>query len=405
MTHFPIGIDLGTTNSLIAVFRNGQPELIPNVLGDVLTPSVVSVDGDSLLVGRAARDRLATHPNHTAAAFKRSMGTETQFRLGRQRFRAEDLSALVLRKLKEDAEAHLGQPISDVVVSVPAYFNQVQRQATLNACALAGMSARRLVNEPTAAALAYGLQDRDGESQFLVFDLGGGTFDVTLLEYFDGVMQVKASSGDAFLGGEDFTEALARAMASRLKRPWSGLGTDLQRQLRLVADQTKRHLGTSQDHEVALRDSGEEIRFQVDRTEFEESCQPLMQRLHRPIERCLYDSNEGIGGLDRVVLVGGATRMPMIRQLVARQFKMLPEMTIDPDHAVGLGAAVQAGLVAEDRALDDVVMTDVSPFSVGIATGTKLPGGKVLGGLFSADHRAKYAAAGLPRRRRLYHVR
>lgn len=383
MSHPPIGIDLGTTNSLIAVFRDGRPELIPNALGDVLTPSVASIDGDTVLVGRAARDRMTTHPGDTAAAFKRSMGTNTQFRLGKQKFRAEDLSALVLRKLKEDAEAHLGQAISDVVISVPAYFNQAQRQATMTACAIAGLSVKRLVNEPTAAALAYGLQDRNGESQFLVFDLGGGTFDVTLLEHFDGVMQVRASSGDAFLGGEDFSDALARAMAGRLDRPWARLGSDLQRQLVLLADQAKRHLGISETHQVTFRDGGNEIALSIDRAMFEEACQPLLKRLYRPIERCLYDSNEAVDGLDRVILVGGATRMPMIRHLVARQFRMLPEMTIDPDCAVGLGAAVQAGLVAEDRALDDVVMTDVSPFSVGIATGSKLADGTVLAGFFA----------------------
>lgn len=382
MTQPPIGIDLGTTNSLIAVFRNGRPELIPNALGEILTPSVVSVDEDTVLVGRAARDRLATHPDCTAAAFKRSMGTDTRFRLGKQKFRAEDLSALLLRKLKEDAEAQLGQPIEDVVVTVPAYFNQVQRQATLTACAMAGLVVRRLVNEPTAAALAYGLQDRDGESQFLVFDLGGGTFDVTLLEHFDGVMQVKASSGDAFLGGEDFSAALAHAMAESLKRPWSGLGADMQRQLRLMADNAKRHLSIAHSHEVSLRDGDREIKLVLGRADFEKACQPLLQRLYRPIERCLYASDERAETLDRVILVGGATRMPMIRQLVARQFKMMPEMTIDPDHAVALGAAVQAGLVAEDRGLQDVVMTDVSPFSVGIATGAKLNENQILDGFF-----------------------
>ncbi len=382
MTEFAIGIDLGTTNSLIAVFRDGRAELIPNALGEMLTPSAVSVDGDALLVGRAARDRLTTHPRDTAAAFKRSMGSDKTFKLGRKAFRAEDLSALVLRKLKEDAEAHLGESVSEVVVSVPAYFNQAQRQATVNACTLAGLTARRLINEPTAAALAYGLQDRDGESQFLVFDLGGGTFDVTLLEHFDGVMQVKASSGDAFLGGEDFSEALAHAMAARLGTPWAKLGQTLQDRLRAAAEAAKCRLSRDDHHETTVWDGDREVTVTTDRAAFEEACQPLMRRLFRPIERCLYDSQEAMEALDRVILVGGATRMPMIRQLIARQFRMLPEMTIDPDHAVALGAAVQAGLERQDRALDDIVMTDVSPFSVGIATGTRLPNGRILSGFF-----------------------
>ncbi|MEM8578858.1 MAG: Hsp70 family protein [Pseudomonadota bacterium] len=381
-SHPPIGIDLGTTNSVVAVFEDGAPRLIPNPLGDVLTPSVVSLDGDQVLVGEAARSRLSTHPRETAATFKRAMGTETAFRLARKTLRAEELSALVLRKLKEDAEADLGVAIRDVVVSVPAYFNQSQRQATMAACALADLNPVRLVNEPTAAALAYGLQDKDGESQFLVFDLGGGTFDVTVLEHFDGVMEVKASSGDAFLGGEDFSESLAKAMADAMGQPWAKLGRETQDQLRLQADTAKRHLTGKEEYSAQVKLDGTPRSLPVTRALFEEAAAPLLKRLHRPIERCFYDSGEGIAELDRVILVGGATRMPMIRQMVARQFKMLPEMMIDPDHAVALGAAVQAGLVAEDRALDDVVMTDVSPFSVGIETATKLPSGNVIGGFF-----------------------
>lgn len=383
MDHPPIGIDLGTTNSLIAVFEDGAPRLLANALGNPLTPSAVSMDNDKVLVGEAARDRLPTHPRETAAAFKRSMGTNKTLGLGRKKLRAEELSALVLRKLKEDAEAALGQSIRDVVVSVPAYFNQSQRQATMSACAMAGLNPVRLVNEPTAAALAYGLQDRDGESQFLVFDLGGGTFDVTVLEHFDGVMEVKASSGDAFLGGEDFSEALAKGIADKCDTPWSKLNTDDQNQLRFVADGLKRRLGVSDSHDVTIRLGGETHNLTITRTFFETACAPLVKRLLHPIERCFYDSNESTETLDRVVFVGGATRMPMIRQMVARQFKMLPDMSIDPDHAVALGAAVQAALVAEDRALKDVVMTDVSPFSVGIATGSQLRDGAVMEGFFS----------------------
>lgn len=383
MTHPPVGIDLGTTNSLIAVLEGGQPRLIANALGEFLTPSVVSMDGDALHVGRAARDRQATHPTQTAAAFKRAMGTNTGFKLDGKKFGAEDLSALVLRKLKDDAEADLGMPVTDVVVSVPAYFNQGQRQATMAACAMAGLNLKRLINEPTAAALAYGLQDRDGESQFLVFDLGGGTFDVTVLEHFDGVMQVKASSGDAFLGGEDFSEALAKALAEKAGLLWPKLSPADQAHIRFQADGAKRRLGPDTDHVVTLRVEGQEHCVTITRTMFETAAAPLLKRIHRPIERCFYDSGEGIDDLDRVILVGGATRMPMIRSLVAKQFKMLPEMTIDPDHAVALGAAVQAGLVAQDKALDDVVMTDVTPFSVGIETGSKMSDGSVLGGFFA----------------------
>lgn len=226
------------------------------------------------------------------------------------------------------------------------------------------------------------MQDRDGESQFLIFDLGGGTFDVTVLDHFDGVMQVKASSGDAHLGGEDFTEVLAHAMGDTLGTPWAKLGADAQRVIRLAADHAKRALSGADAHAARVMLNGTEQIIAVNRALFETAAAPLLKRLYRPIERCFYDSRESIDSLDRVILVGGATRMPMIRHLVARQFRRLPEMGIDPDHAVALGAAVQAGLVAEDRALDDVVMTDVSPFSVGIAVGAKLPDGKVMPGFF-----------------------
>lgn len=382
MTHPPIGIDLGTTNSLISVFRNSAPELIPNALGNVLTPSVVSLDADRVLVGDAARDRLATHPDQTAHAFKRAMGTGSVIKLGTQKFSAVDLSALVLRRLKEDAEMHLGTTIRDVVVSVPAYFNQAQRQATQDACAVAGLNAVRLVNEPTAAALAYGLQDRDGESQFLVFDLGGGTFDVTILEHFDGVMEVKSSSGDAHLGGEDFTDALAKWMCDQLGYVWAKLSRDDQRVLRIQAERGKRLLTGEAEVALTLGLATGEQALTLTREGFEEATKTLRKRLMRPVERCFYDGLVNAEDLDRVILVGGATRMPMIRQVVGRTLKHLPEAHINPDHAVALGAAVQAGLVAEDRALDDVVMTDVTPFSVGIATAQKLETGVVLGGYF-----------------------
>ncbi len=383
MKQLPIGIDLGTTNSLIAVFENGAPRLISNALGSALTPSVVSDLDGRLIVGEAARDRLATHPRDTAAVFKRAMGAKTQFKIGTRQMGAEELSALVLRKLKADAEADLGQPVRDVVVSVPAYFNQGQRQATMDACRLADLNAVRLINEPTAAALAYGLQDRDGESRFLVFDLGGGTFDITVLDHFEGVMEVKASSGDAQLGGEDFTTALAKTMIETAGIEWSDLSRDEQIQAKHLADGAKRRLGLSETHDVTLRLKRGETALTLTREMFEAACAPQMRRLRRPIERCFYDSDLAASEMDRIILVGGATRMPMIRQFVTRQFGMFPDSSIDPDHAVALGAAVQAALVAQDAALDDVVMTDVSPFSVGLSTAEALGNGRFVDGLFT----------------------
>ena len=382
MSQPPIGIDLGTTNSLIATLVDGKPELLQNAVGETLTPSVVAVHDGTVLVGQAAKERLVTDPRNATAAFKRRMGTKNSVKLGAKSFLPEDLSALVLRKLKDDAEAQLGCTIEDVVVSVPAYFNQSQRQATSVACRLAGLNPVGLVNEPTAAALAYGLQNREDESQFLVFDLGGGTFDVTILEHFDDVMEVKASSGDAFLGGEDFTDALAQQIALEMHREWASLGKDLQRQIRIHADNLKHHLSSNESYDISLLDGDEQIDISVTRSDFESASKQLMRRMLRPIERCFYDTELSPEKLDRVIMVGGATRMPMVRQMIARHLKKFPEANINPDHAVALGAAVQAGLLAEDKALVDVVMTDVSPFSVGVEVATPTGKNNFLFGFF-----------------------
>ncbi|WP_417844579.1 Hsp70 family protein [Thalassospira sp.] len=383
MTHVPIGIDLGTTNSLVAAFIDGEPKLIPNALGEYLTPSVVSIENKELLVGQAARDRLLTHPKNTAAVFKRKMGTDARTRLGGDVYSPEDLSSLVLAKLRQDAEAYLGCEIRDVVVSVPAYFNQTQRRATQKACALAGLNLVRLVNEPTAAALAYGVHQRNAETQFLIVDLGGGTFDVTILEMFDGVMEVKASSGDAFLGGEDFTEALAKMICEKLDFPWARLAANVQSEIRARANTAKIRLSDNDSWTVSLTFKDKTHEIVLTREAFEAATKPILRRMLVPIERCMYDTGMEYNELDRILLVGGATRMPMVRHMVTRCFSKFPEFDIDPDHAVALGAAIQAALASEDRALDDIVVTDVSPFSVGIEISEELPDGKYAHGLFA----------------------
>ena len=378
-----IGIDLGTTNSLVAVFEKKGARLLEDHSGSVLTPSVVSLDGANLLVGQPAKDRLASHPENTVAIFKRMMGTTQKHKLGKKSYNAVDLSALILRHLKEVAETSIGSDVSDVVISVPAYFNQVQRQATKDAAKIAGLNPLRLINEPTAAALAYGMLDKEAESQFLIVDLGGGTFDVTLLNMFDGVMEVTASSGDAFLGGEDFSEALAKWITEQLNVEWSNLNTKNQNQIRLRADAAKTHLSVNTSYEITVDLPQGMQTLILTRDDFEVACKSLLRRMIRPIERCLYDSGTDANEIDQVILVGGATRMPMIKELVIRHLKKFPEHIIDPDHAVALGAAVQAGLVANDQALEDVVMTDVSPFSVGIEIGTNVNGGERINGIFS----------------------
>ena len=248
-----IGIDLGTTNSLVAQFINGETRLIPNRLGHTLTPSVVSVaDDGTILVGLAARERLRTAPQATASAFKRFMGTDKIFRLNGKKFRAEELSALVLRQLKEDAEADLGEAVRDGVITVPAYFNAIQRQATRNAAQMAGLNALRLLNEPTAAGLAYGLQEKPDDTRFLIYDLGGGTFDVSVLDYFDGVVQVSASAGDNHLGGEDFVQVLRQLFLAKCKE---------------LSDEERARLADSselwQALETAKRRLGEEMQAEV----------------------------------------------------------------------------------------------------------------------------------------------
>lgn len=367
-----IGIDLGTTNSLAAVWRDGKATIIPNALGEHLTPSCVSIDDDgTVLVGRAARERLQTHPQLTAAVFKRYMGSEKKIALGKQQFRPEELSSMVLRALKEDAEAFLGQPVEEAIITVPAYFSDAQRKATRAAGQLAGLRVERLLNEPTAAALAYGIRDKEQESKFLVFDLGGGTFDVSILELFEGVMEVRASAGDNFLGGEDFVTVLVDTFMqeSGLAAALGGRQFDLRQQqlLRDEAERVKRLLSEQSPVRMNIRFENTEYEWQIGEERLAQLCEPLLARLRLPVERALRDATIRAAELNEVVLAGGATRMPLVRKLVSRMFGRFPAIHLDPDEAIALGAAVQAGLKMRDAALDEVVMTDVAPYSLGIA--------------------------------------
>jgi molecular chaperone HscC len=372
-----VGIDLGTTHSLVAVWHEAEPRLIPNALGQFLTPSVVSIsDTDEILVGLPARERLFTHPQHTAATFKRYMGTDHIVQLGKRSFRPEELSAFVLRSLKSDAEAFLGIPVSEAVITVPAYFNDRQRKATRIAGQLAGLTVERLVNEPTAAALAYGLHQRQHDSSFLVFDLGGGTFDVSILELFDGIMEVRATAGDTFLGGEDFVEVLMEGFIEHTARPAGVSDTtrdsQFYRLLRLQAEKAKRDLSFATTTTLSVPWQGSELTWTVSEEDFHELSQPLLTRLVAPVERALRDARIRPAALDDVLLVGGATRMPIVRKLVTRLFERFPNVQLSPDEAVALGAAVQAGLKARDQALREVVLTDVCPYSLGVAVSKHL---------------------------------
>ncbi|MFL9998925.1 molecular chaperone HscC [Paraburkholderia sediminicola] len=366
-----IGIDLGTTNSLAAIWRDGQAQLIPNAMGDDLTPSCVSLDEDgSILVGCAARERLQTHPDRSAALFKRQMGSDRTFQLGNRAFRAEDLSSFVLRSLKADAEALLGETVTEAIITVPAYFSDSQRKATRIAGQLAGLKVDRLVNEPTAAALAHGLHQDQDATQFLVFDLGGGTFDVSILEMFEGVMEVRATAGDNYLGGEDFVDAIVKLFLRESGVPAvSADSPAFMQHLLARAEAAKRVLSESAETVVKANWDAQEYALAFDQFRFQQLCEPLLARLRIPVERALRDARIRTGDIDSVVLAGGATRMPMVRHLVTRMFGRFPAAGLNPDEVVAAGAAVMAGLKMKDAALDEVVMTDVCPYTLGTSVG------------------------------------
>jgi molecular chaperone HscC len=335
----------------------------------------VDEDG-SILVGRAARERLQTHPEQTAAVFKRYMGSDRTVKLGKKSFRAEELSALILRALKEDAEADLGHPITEAIITVPAYFSEAQRQATRAAGQLAGLRVDRLLNEPTAAALAYGIHKRDAETRFLVFDLGGGTFDVSVLDLFEGVMEVRATAGDNYLGGEDFVLVLNELFIQRNKIPQQvAQDSKFVQRLTAASEAAKRQLSESATASISLNVEGFVVTLELDEALLEQSCASLLARLREPVERALRDSNLRPSQLDNIVLAGGATRMPIVRRMVARLFGRFPSVDLNPDEVVALGAAVQAGLKMKDAALNEVVMTDVAPYSMGIEVVRTLPDG------------------------------
>ena len=371
-----VGIDLGTTNSLIACFRNGRSELIPNTHGESLTPSVVSLlESGELIVGQAAKERLYTHPHLTAAAFKRFMGTKKQYVLGRKKFTAVELSALVIKSLKADAEAMLGERVEEAVISVPAYFNDQQRRATKQAGELAGLRVERLISEPTAAALAYGLHESDNDIKFLVFDLGGGTFDVSVVEMFENIMEVKAVAGDNFLGGEDFDQAIVDYFIE--DQGFQALSESEQAIVKEKAETAKIALSSSDttDIQVVLRDT--RYVSKLTSSTFEEISKPIFARMRQPILRALRDAHLEPTDLAEVILVGGSSRMPLVRSFVEPLFGRLMMECIDPDEAVGIGAGVAAALKERNKELEERLMTDVCPYTLG----TKVMSANQFGGL------------------------
>ncbi|MGE6386303.1 Hsp70 family protein [Pseudomonas sp. NPDC078416] len=363
-----VGIDLGTTNSLVAVWKDDASMLVPNALGQLLTPSVVGLDDEGrILVGQAARERLHTHPSLTTALFKRHMGSAHQTALGNHVFRPEELSALVLRSLKEDVERAYGETVVEAVISVPAYFSDAQRKATRIAGELAGLKVDKLINEPTAAALAFGLPQHGKECSFLVFDLGGGTFDVSILELFEGVMEVRASAGDNFLGGEDFDRLLAEAFVrTQAGQPGFPAPESIAHALHREAQRLRIALGQVRSDEFVLRVDGQQWQQTFTQEDMAALYAPLLERLRNPVERAMRDARLQIGDLDEILMVGGTTRMPLVRKLAAGMFGRFPSIQLNPDEAVAHGAAIQAALKSRDAALEEVVLTDVCSYTLGI---------------------------------------
>jgi molecular chaperone HscC len=381
-----IGIDLGTTNSAVAIWSDGAAELVPNSLGDFLTPSAVALTADGAIhTGLAAREAMVVDPGSAATLFKRTMGTQVRYRLGRKAFASEELSSLILRSLVADVEAHVGERPERAVITVPAYFNDKQRKATRRAGELAGLVVERLVNEPTAAALAYGIHELGEEKPFLVFDLGGGTFDVSIVEIFEGVIEVRSSSGDNRLGGEDFNAVLAELALERLggeeRRPVGD--RRFEEVIRDSAERARRALSDCDEALFAFTWEGERHEVRIAADAFEERARPLIERLREPVVRALRDGGASVEQLSEVVLVGGATRMPIVRRAATRMFGRFPATNIHPDHAVALGAAIQGALKERDSALHEIRLTDVCPFTLGVDTAEPLPGGGYRQGIFA----------------------
>lgn len=367
------------------------PKLIPNALDGVLTPSVIGIDEDGkLLVGAEAWELRVTRPERTASLFKRHMGTDWTATIAGREFAPEELSGLVLRSLKADAEAFFKEEVTRAVITVPAYFNDRQRKATIAAGKIAGLTVERILNEPTAAAIAYGFHEAKEDKTLLIFDLGGGTFDVSLVDLFDGALEVRASSGESALGGEDFTRALAARVLDRAGEAFERAEVSAPLQIsRLIQLCEAAKLRLSRDETATIRVpdrkgelSGTSREITVNRVQLEEWVSHILARIELPIRRVLGDAKLRKEDIGEVILVGGATRMPLVVERVTKLLGKAPQQRLNPDEVVALGAAVQAGLFAREAALEDMVVTDVAPFTLGVEV-TKTFGHQRQGGYFS----------------------
>ena len=369
-----LGIDLGTTNSVVSVVENGKPIVLENANGKRTTPSVVSFKNDEIIVGEAAKRQMETNPN-TIASIKRLMGTSKKVKANGKEYTPEEISAMILSHLKEYAEKKIGKKVSKAVITVPAYFNNAEREATKNAGKIAGLSVERIINEPTAAALAYGVDKTDKEHKVLVYDLGGGTFDVSVLDLADGTFEVLSTSGDNKLGGDDWDHAIVDWLLGKIKNDNSiELKDDKMAMQRLkdAAEKAKIELSGQISTSItlpflAMTDNGPlNVEYELTRSEFDKLTSKLVERTKAPIEDALKEAKLKASDIEEVLLVGGSTRMPAVQSLVESTLGKKPNRTINPDEVVALGAAIQGGVLAGD--IDDVLLLDVTPLTLSIET-------------------------------------
>ena len=370
-----IGIDLGTTNSCVAVLEGGEPKVIANAEGNRTTPSVVAFKGEEELVGEVAKRQAVTNVKNTISSIKRKMGTSEKVEAGGKMWTPEEISAKILGKLKKDAESYLGEKVTKAVITVPAYFNDAERQATKNAGKIAGLEVERIINEPTAAALAYGLDKQDKLQTILVYDLGGGTFDVSILELGDGVFEVKATSGNNRLGGDDFDARVTDYLVSEFKKDH---GIDLSKdtmamqRIKDAAEKAKKDLSSMTTTQISLpfiaqNDEGPvHMDMTLTKAKFEDLCRDLFDSTLEPVRKALKDANMTAKNIDKVILVGGSSRIPYIQELVKKELEQEPNKSVNPDEVVAMGAAIQGGVLTGE--VDDIVLLDVTPLSLGIET-------------------------------------
>lgn len=372
-----IGIDLGTTNSCTAVMEGGKAVVIHNAEGSRTTPSVMALTKNGeRLIGDAAKRQSAANPERTVASIKRHMGTDYRVKLDGKKYLPQEISAQILRKLKDDAESYLGTQVTEAVITVPAYFNDAQRQATKDAGRIAGLDVKRIINEPTAAALAYGL-DNGTEQKIMVYDLGGGTFDVSVIQIEDGVIEVLATSGNNHLGGDDFDQAVADYLVETFKKTDRiDLKSDVQamQRIREAAEKAKIELSSMSETNVNLPfivvDRGEthHMDIQLTRTKFEELTYGLVAKTEEPVRNALKDAGLSAGELSRVLMVGGSTRIPAVQRKVGEITGKRPDQSLNPDECVALGAAIQGGKLAGEAGTNEVLLMDVTPLSLSIET-------------------------------------